>query len=111
MEICPPEAGLPGELPTLCFEGQRLCSGVEDRLYGSPDFRFSPQRFKAVPYGLWCNREPGEMLVFEDALYSIKSAKAAGCPVLGILDDTQKHDWEEIKALSDHVIRAYEELL
>ena len=55
--------------------------------------------------------EPGEMLVFEDALYSIKSAKAAGCPVLGILDDTQKHDWEEIKALSDHVIRAYEELL
>ena len=64
VEICPPEAGLPGELPTLCFEGQRLCSGVEDRLYGSPDFRFSPQRFKAVPYGLWCNREPGEMLVW-----------------------------------------------
>ena len=64
VEICPPEAGLPGALPTLCFEGQRLCSGVEDSLYGAPDFHFSPQRFKAVPYGLWCNREPGEMLVW-----------------------------------------------
>jgi len=49
--------------------------------------------------------------VFEDALYSIKSAKAAGCPVLAILDNTQKHDWEEIRELADHVISGYEELL
>ena len=54
---------------------------------------------------------PEEMLVYEDALYSIKSAKEAGCPVMGILDNTQKHDWEEIKALSDHYISGYEELL
>ena len=64
VEICPPEEGLPGALPTLCFDGLRLSSGVEDELYGTPDFRFAPQRFKAVPYGLWCNREPGEMLVW-----------------------------------------------
>jgi len=55
--------------------------------------------------------KPEEMLVFEDALYSIKSAKAAGCPVLAILDNTQKHDWEEIRELADHVISGYEELL
>ena len=64
VEICRPESGLPGALPTLCFEGHRLSSGVENRLYGAPEFRFTPQRLKAVPYGLWCNREPGEMLVW-----------------------------------------------
>lgn len=55
--------------------------------------------------------KPEEMLVFEDALYSMKSAKEAGCPVVAILDNTQKHDWEEIKALADHAVSGYEELL
>lgn len=64
IEIGPPEKDLPGALPTLCFEGRRLSSGVEEQLYGAPAFRFTSQRLKAVPYGLWCNREPGEMLVW-----------------------------------------------
>jgi len=55
--------------------------------------------------------ETGEMCVFEDALYSIKSAKAAGCPVVGILDKTQINDWEEIRSLVDCCITEYEELL
>ena len=59
-----PMAGLPGALPALSFEGSRLESGVGNSLYGTPAFRFEPQRFTAVPYGLWCNREPGEMLVW-----------------------------------------------
>lgn len=57
------------------------------------------------------NVETKDMCVFEDALYSMKSAKAAGCPVVAILDDTQKKDWEEIKGLADVCIREYEELL
>ena len=48
----------------LRFTGFRLQSGVEGRLYGPPDFRFEEEALTAVPYGLWCNREPGEMLVW-----------------------------------------------
>ena len=54
---------------------------------------------------------PSEMCVFEDALYSITSARAAGCPVIAVLDATQQHDWPQIQALSDHCIRDYAELL
>lgn len=55
--------------------------------------------------------EAGEMCVFEDALYSITAAKAAGCPVMGILDPTQRGDWEEIQRLADHCFTSYAELL
>ena len=55
--------------------------------------------------------EAGEMCVFEDALYSIKSAKAAGCPVMAIQEAAQQNTWEEIKALSDHWFEDYGELL
>ena len=62
--VTPVSLGLPGALPTLHFEGKRLDSGVEDSLYGAPRFTFRPQSLTAVPYGLWCNREPGEMIVW-----------------------------------------------
>ena len=55
--------------------------------------------------------EPGELCVFEDALYSMKAAKEAGCPVMAILDHAQEHDWAEIKALADHWFTDYAELL
>ena len=55
--------------------------------------------------------EAGEMCVFEDALYSIKSAKAAGCPVMAILDPAYQRDWEKIKGLADHWFADYGELL
>lgn len=64
VEVGPPESQLPGALPVLRFPGARLESGVENGLYGTPAFRFTEQPLKAVPYGLWCNREPGEMLVW-----------------------------------------------
>ena len=52
-----------------------------------------------------------EMCVFEDALYSIRSAKTAGCPVIALIDPTQMNDHAEIKSISDHWIESYEELL
>lgn len=55
--------------------------------------------------------EPSEMCVFEDALYSIQTAKSLGCPVIGIEDKTQAHDREKIMRLADHYIVEYEELL
>ena len=55
--------------------------------------------------------EAGEMCAFEDALYSIRSAKAAGCPVIALLDPTQINDRAEIIRISDCCIESYEELL
>lgn len=62
--VRPAREGLPEALPSLEFEGAVLDSGVKGRLYGAPSFQFTPKRLTAVPYGLWCNREPGEMLVW-----------------------------------------------
>lgn len=61
--------GLPGTLPSLRFVGKRLVQSVSDGagLYGRPDFRFAPADLTAVPYALWCNRKPGEMLVWMKA--------------------------------------------
>lgn len=74
-----PEAGLPGSLPVLCIRGQRLDSGLDaDELYGTPAFRFTPQSFIAVPYCLWCNREPGEMTVWLNALLPASAGTDAG---------------------------------
>ncbi len=48
-------------------------------------------------------------LVFEDALYALRTAKAAGYPVVGVFDPTADHD-EEIRALADLYIRSFEEM-
>lgn len=62
--VCPAQEGLPDALPSLRFHGEFLDSGVGDALYGTPAFRFTDRELTAVPYGLWCNRQPGEMLVW-----------------------------------------------
>ena len=63
-----PCAALPGELPVLHVQGKRLESFTGDSLYAAPEFRFTDANLTAVPYGLWCNRHPGEMLVWIKAL-------------------------------------------
>lgn len=57
---------LPGDLPTLALTGKRLVRTIEeeDALYGEPCFAFADAELRAVPYCLWCNREPGEMMVW-----------------------------------------------
>lgn len=59
-----PVSGLPGELPALHFDGKRISSGVEGKLYGAPDFSMRDVHLTAIPYGLWGNREEGEMQVW-----------------------------------------------
>ena len=44
---------------------------------------------------------PGEVLVFEDALHALRTAKKAGFPVVGVFDETSREVWEEIRAVSD----------
>ena len=57
---------MPGELPTLNIMGKRIIQSTKDNnaLYDAADIRFEQQALKAVPYYLWCNREPGEMKVW-----------------------------------------------
>ena len=61
-------AELPGLLPTLQFDAKRISSGVDDALYGNPQYHADDVRLTAVPYGLWCNRNPGEMLIWLQSL-------------------------------------------
>ena len=57
--------GLPGTLPVLHFAGQRLQTDIAGgELYGRVNYRMQKAEFTAVPYCLWCNRTPGEMMVW-----------------------------------------------
>lgn len=71
--------------------------------------KFDPAYFALMAEKLGV--ETREMCVFEDALYSIRSAKEAGCPIIAVLDPTQAHDHAAIRALADHCIESYEELM
>lgn len=64
---------LPGGLPVLGYEGQRL-SGREgdDSLYSQAQFTLQPVPLTAVPYCIWGNRQPGEMAVWQKALLTNK---------------------------------------
>jgi len=44
---------------------------------------------------------PHEALVFEDAIYAMKTAKAAGFPVMAIYDRWCRHSREEIEKVAD----------
>ncbi|HWT76999.1 MAG TPA: beta-L-arabinofuranosidase domain-containing protein [Mobilitalea sp.] len=61
-----PVEELYGEIPAIEYEGTRLNNeGVrKDELYGTPTFKETPVKLKAIPYCLWNNRGKGEMLVW-----------------------------------------------
>jgi len=64
------DIGLPGGLPALVYKGNRLsrrgCDGI--RLYSDAHFEMEPTALIAVPYCVWGNRTPGEMLVWQKAI-------------------------------------------
>lgn len=64
-----PLSELPGELPVLEFSGERVVRSTEQpgALYSASQFEKADVRLTAVPYCLWCNRQPGEMLVWMKA--------------------------------------------
>ena len=49
-------------------------------------------------------------VMFEDALYAMRGARAAGLGVIGITDGTNRHDREAIYATCDRVIDSFDEL-
>lgn len=48
--------------------------------------------------------EPENVLVFEDALYAVKTAKTAGFTVIAVYDDGQESNWNEIREIADMAI-------
>ena len=53
----------------------------------------------------------GECAVFEDALYAVRGAHAAGCRVFAIADDTNRASWTEILSLAEAGFSDYGSLL
>lgn len=53
--------------------------------------------------------EPGETWLFEDGLYSVKTAKKAGLKTVGIYDEVSAHEQEELAAEADIYIRSLTE--
>lgn len=68
-----------------------------------------PEYFEEVARRL--GTKPERCVVFEDALYAMKSAKTAGCRVVAIEDSTARLQRDEIRAVADRYILNYSELL
>lgn len=68
-----------------------------------------PEYFEEVARRLGTKSE--RCVVFEDALYAVKSAKTAGCRVVAIEDSTARLQRDEIRAIADRYILNYSELL
>jgi DUF1680 family protein len=56
--------GLLGGVVAITAAGRRCAAGRSDALYSSADVKAVAARLTAVPYYAWCNRSPGEMLVW-----------------------------------------------
>lgn len=54
--------------------------------------------------------EKGDCVMFEDALYAMHGARAAGLGVIGVTDPTNTHDRAAILDICDRVIDSYDEL-
>jgi len=55
------------------------------------------------------NAAPAEIAVYEDALYALQTAKAAGYYVVGVYDDSAVNNWQTIACIADEVILNWEE--
>ena len=54
---------------------------------------------------------PSEVIVIEDTLVGVMSAKAAGMKVIAIKDPDSIKDWQKIKYEADHVVNNFTEIL
>jgi HAD superfamily hydrolase (TIGR01509 family) len=50
-----------------------------------------------------------DTVVFEDALYAVRTAKAAGFTVVALYDDSARHQQEEIRAYADFYFKSFKE--
>ena len=54
--------------------------------------------------------DKADCVMFEDAVYAMRGAREAGLGVIGITDDTNVRDRDEIRAVCDRLIDSYDEL-
>ena len=47
---------------------------------------------------------PGEIAVFEDALYAVRTAREAGFYVVGVAEEAYAGDWPQVCALAHETI-------
>ena len=76
-----------------------------DKLFSCQDFETDktvPETFVNVASSL--GFKPENTIVYEDALYSILSAKKAGCKTVAIYDDFAKNEWDEILKNTDEIL-------
>ena len=52
---------------------------------------------------------PGDVAVYEDAYFAIKTAKAAGYHVIAVYDEAASNRWEEVQNLADETIADWEQ--
>lgn len=85
------------------FQGLLLCE----------DFKTSKQEAKIYFFAMerLSLSRPEEVLVCEDVLHAVKSAKQAGFQVCGILDEANREDWEKIQKIADFTIKDFYELV
>lgn len=85
------------------FQGLLLCE------------EFNTSKREAKIYQLAMERlslsRPEEVLVCEDVLHAVKSAKQAGFQVCGILDEANREDWEKIQKMADFTAKGFYELV
>ena len=76
---------------------------------------FNTSKLEAKIYRLAMERlslsKPEEVLVCEDVLHAVKSAKQAGFQVCGILDEANREDWEKIQKMADLTAKDFYELV
>lgn len=76
---------------------------------------FNTSKLEAKIYRLAMERlslsKPEEVLVCEDVLHAVKSAKQAGFQVCGILDEANREDWEKIQKIADFTAKNFYELV
>ena len=87
----------------LDYFGYVFTCGEENTSKSRPDIYLRAAEFMET--------QVNETLVFEDALYAAKSAKAAGFPVVGIYDFWMREDEAQIRSLCDVYIESWPEFV
>ncbi len=80
---------------TKCFDRLFTCTEV-GHSKSDPDIFLQALDFMGT--------KPEETYLFEDGLYSAKTAKKLGIKIVAVYDKVSKHDWEEFKKIADITI-------
>lgn len=80
-----------------------------EKIYTDKDFKMSklnPNIYIKVYEDM--NVKVDEVVVYEDALHAIESAKKTGYKVIGVYDEYSKSDWQQIKNIANYTIKNFD---